>query len=132
MSVLSKIGAVLLNVGQVATSVMGLPFVSQLLGAGASSLAGKVSTAVTTGVGDLGTIAGLVSIAEAMFPATAGVKTGSQKLAAVSPLVGQAILIWAQSNLPGHNKIKTSPELFQQHVTAFTSSFVDILTDFGE
>lgn len=132
MSVLSKIGAVLLNIGQVATSIMGLPFVSQLLGAGASSLAGKVTNTVTTGVSDLGTIAGLLGIAEAMFPATAGLKTGSAKLTAASPLVGQAILMWAESNLPGHNKIKTSPVLFQAHVTAFTSAFADILNDFGD
>lgn len=132
MSVLAKIGAVLLNVGQVATSIMGLPFVSQMLGAGASSLGGKVAAGVATGVSDLGTMAQLLSVAEAMFPATAGVKTGSQKLAAVSPLVGQAIMVWAESNLPGHNKLKVDQAVFAQRVTAFTSSFADVLNAFGD
>jgi hypothetical protein len=48
------------------------------------------------------------------------------------PMVKQVVLSWAQSNLPGHNSLKVDAQVFDNHVAAFTSSFVDILNDFGE
>jgi hypothetical protein len=127
-SVLKKIGQGLLQAGTVATSVMGLPFVSQLL-SGASGALGHVPGTVTTAVSDFNSVAQVLSLMEVAFPATG---TGSQKLAAASPVVGQIVLAWAQSNLPGHNKLRSDPAVFQQHVTAFTSSFADIMNDFGD
>jgi hypothetical protein len=124
-SVLKKIGQVLLQTGSVATSVMGIPFVSQVL----SSAGGKAGTVVQTTVSDFNSVAQVLSLMEVAFPAGG---TGSQKLTAASPVVGQIVLAWAQSNLPGHNKLKSDPAVFQQHVTALTSSFADILNDFGD
>lgn len=127
-SVLKKIGQVLLQTGSVASSVMGLPFVSQLL-SGASGALGHVPGTVSTVLGDFNSISQVLSLMEVAFPSTG---TGSQKLAAASPVVGQIVLTWAQSNLPGHNKLKVDPAIFQQRVTAFTSSFADILNSFGD
>lgn len=127
-SVLKKIGQVLLKTGEVATEVMGFPFVSALLG-GASGTLGKVASTATTVVGDLGSVAQIISLMEVAFPTTG---SGSQKLAAAAPVVQQIILTWAQSNLPGHSKLKSDPASFAQHVAAFTSSFADILNDFGD
>ena len=128
-SVLKKVGQALLKVGSVATEVMQMPFVSQILNSAAGALGPKIGTAVQTGIGDLNSLASILGLAEVMIPGTG---TGSQKLAAASPVVGQIVLAWAQSNLPGHNKLKVDPAVFQQHVTAFTSSFADIMNDFGD
>jgi hypothetical protein len=128
VSVLKKIGLFLAGAGADITKIMGFPFISQLLGL----IPGKFGQVVTTTVGDLNTFAGFVSIAEAMYPAVEGAKTGSQKLAAASPLVQKSILLWANSNLPGHNKLIVAPEVFAAHVKSFTSDFADILNDFGE
>lgn len=135
MSVLKKIGIVLATIGTDVTKFLGLPFISQLLG----SIPGKLGQTVEgvvqkveNTVGDLNTFAQFITIAEAMIPSVAGAKTGSAKLTAASPLVQKEILLWAQSNLPGHNKIITSPEAFAAHCTAFTSDLADILNDFGE
>jgi len=128
MSVLKKIGIFLEGAGADITKIMGFPFISQLLGA----IPGKLGQDVRTGVADLNTFAQFVSIGETMFQSVDGSKTGSQKLAAVSPLVQKAVLAWAQSSLPGHNKLLVAPEVFAQHCTAFTSDFADILNDFGE
>lgn len=126
MSVLKKIGLVLLKVGSIATEIMGFPFVAQLLGQ-----AGKAGQIATTVISDFGTMAQAVSLAEVAYPSIDGAKTGSQKLLAASPLVQQQILLWAQSNLPGHDKLKVDPTVFAGHVKSFTSSFADILNDFG-
>jgi hypothetical protein len=128
MSVLKKIGIFLAGAASDITKIMGFPFISQLLGL----IPGKLGAEVTTVAGDLNTFAGIVSTAEAMYPSIAGAKTGSAKLTAAAPLVQKSILLWAESNLPGHNKIITSPELFAQHCQNFTSAFADILNDFGE
>lgn len=136
MSVLKKIGMFLMGAGADITKFLGLPFISQLLGALPAKLSQDVSKAVgyvQAGVADLNTIAGIVSLAEAMYQPTSGTpKTGSQKLAAAAPIVQKAILAWAESNLPGHNKIIVPPEVFAAHCEAFTSDFANIMNDFGE
>ena len=109
-SVLSKIGQVLLTAGSVATEVMGFPFLSGLLGA---TPAGKV---VEIGM-------------QAIAPTD---KSGSAKLTAAIPMVKQVILSWAQSNLPGHSSLKVDAQTFDTHVGNFTSSFVDLMNDFGD
>ena len=126
-SVLSKIGHVLLTAGSVATEVMGFPFLSGLLGA---TPTGKI---VEIGLGDLGKVAQIVSQVEIGFQAIAPTdKTGSSKLTAAIPMVKQVLLSWAQSNLPGHSSLKVDAQTFDTHVGNFTSSFVDILNDFGD
>jgi hypothetical protein len=135
MSVLKKIGTILAGVGSDITKILGLPFISQLLGAIPGKLGQEVGTVVTdvkTGVADLNTFFGIISLAEAMYPSVSGSKTGSQKLAAASPIVQKAILAYAQSNLPGHSKLIVSPEVFSSHCSALTSDLANILNDFGE
>jgi hypothetical protein len=126
-SVLSKIGQVILTAGGVATEVMGFPFLSTLLkGSATGSL-------IATGVGDLSSVASIVSQVEVGFAAIAPTdQTGSAKLKAATPMVQQVILSWAASNLPGHNKLIVDPTKFSADVAAFTSSFVNILNDFGD
>lgn len=135
MSVLKKIGSILATVGADVSKFFNLPFVAQILG----YLPVKTEQTVQAGIqkveavaGDLTKLSQFVVMAEAMYQAEAGQKTGSAKLNAAAPLIQNDILVWAQSNLPGHNKIVTSPELFAQHCAAFTSSLADILNDFGE
>ena len=126
-SVLKKIGTVLLDAGQIATQVLGFPFISDLLGGiklGGSTAGSVVSTVVS----DLGSVASIVSMAEAMFPGTG---TGSQKLAAASPLVQQALLTWATSNLPGHSKVK-DPQLLAKAAGEITGGFADFLNALGQ
>lgn len=136
MSVLKKVGIFLAGAGADITKFLGLPFISQLLGALPAKLSQDVTKAVgyvQTGVADFNTIAGIVSLAEAMYqPSNTNPKTGSQKLAAAAPIVQKAVLAWAESNLPGHTKIVTSADLFASHCQAFTSAFADIMNDFGE
>jgi len=128
MSVLKKIGIFLATAGADITKIMGFPFISQLLG----MIPGKIGQEVKTGVADLNTFAGFVSIAEAMYPSVNGSKTGSQKLAALAPLVEKEVLLWAQSSLPGHNKLIVAPEVFAQHCQDGANFFANILNDFGE
>jgi hypothetical protein len=128
MSVLKKIGIILATLGADVTKIMGFPFISQLLG----MIPGKLGQVVTTAAGDLNIFAGFISTAEAMYPSIAGAKTGSQKLAAAAPLVQKSVLLWAQENLPGHNKLIVPPEVFASHCQAFTSDFANIMNDFGE
>jgi len=126
-SVLSKIGHVLLTAGSVATELMGFPFLAGLLGA---TPAGKIAE---IGLSDLGKVAQIVSQVEIGFQAIAPTdKSGSAKLTAAIPMVKQVVLSWAQSNLPGHSALKVDAQTFDTHVGNFTSSFVDILNDFGE
>jgi hypothetical protein len=126
-SVLSKIGQVILTAGSVATEVMGFPFLSTLLKGSA------IGSQVVTGIGDLSSVASIVSQIEVGFAAIAPAdQTGSAKLKAATPMVQQVILSWAASNLPGHNKLHVDAQTFSGHVSAFTSAFVDILNDFGD
>ena len=126
-SVLSKIGHVMLTAGSVATELMGFPFLGSLLGA---TPAGRI---VEIGLGDLGKVAQIISQVEIGFTAIApNDKSGSEKLKATIPMVKQVVLAWAQSNLPGHASLKVDAQTFDNHVGNFTSSFVDILNDFGE
>lgn len=129
VSVLKKVGQVILKTGSVATEVMQMPFVSQILQGAAGALGPKVGGAIQTGIGDLNSVASVLGLMEVAFPGTG---TGSQKLAAASPVIGQMVLAWAESNLPGHNKLKVDPSVFGQHVTAFTSAAADLLNDFGD
>ena len=129
-SVLKKIGVVLLDGSKIATEVMGFPFISQLLGnikIGGTS----VGAIATTATSDLNSIASIITVAETMFPAVAGQKTGSAKLAAASPLIQQALLLWASSNLPGHNKVK-DPVLLGKASTEITGGFADFLNALGD
>lgn len=128
MSVLKKIGIILATVGSDITKILGFPFISQLLGL----IPGKLGQTVVTVAGDLNQFAGFLSMAEAMYPSIAGAKTGSLKLTAASPLMQQGILLWAQANLPGHNKLLVPEEVFAGHVRAWTSDFADIMNDFGD
>jgi hypothetical protein len=128
VSFLKKIGIILASASSDITKVLGFPFVSQLLG----MIPGKLGADVKTAVVDLNTFAGFVTTAEVMFPSIDGAKTGSAKLTAASPLFQKAILAWAGMNLPGHNKLLVTPEVFASHVTQFTSDFATIMNDFGE
>lgn len=129
-SVLKKIGTVLLDGGEIATEVLGFPFVSQLLG-NIKIGSGTAATAVTTVTSDLNTIASIISAAEAMFPSVSGAQTGSSKLTAAAPLVQQALMSWAASNLPGHSKVK-DPQKLALAASEITSGFADLLNSFGD
>lgn len=135
MSVLKKIGAALATVGADISKFFGLPFVAQILG----YLPAKIEQPIAAGIqtveavaSDFSKLSQFAIMAEAMYQAEAGQKTGSAKLAAIAPLVQKDVLVWAESNLPGHNKIVTSPEAFAEHCSALMSSWADIMNDFGE
>ncbi len=126
VSVLKKVGQVIVAGAAMGAEVMQMPFVAQLLGGLAG---GKVVSVVQTTIGDLNSFAAILGTMEVAFPATG---SGSQRLTAAAPIVQQGILLWAQSNLPGHNRLKATPEDFAAHCKAFTSDFADILNDFGD
>jgi hypothetical protein len=135
MSVLKKIGIFMAGAGSDITKILGLPFISQLLGVIPGKLGQVVNTAVTDvriGVADMNTIAGILSMAEMMYPSNDSAKTGSQKLTAAAPVMGKMVLAWAESNLPGHNKLLVPPEVFAAKVQAWTSDTADLLNCFGE
>jgi hypothetical protein len=119
--VLKKIGTVILDGSQVATEILGFPFISQLIG--------QIPFGRTT-VGAVATT-GLVSLVEVAYPSVDGSKTGPQKLAALTPMVQQAILLWAKSSLPGHNKIK-DPALLQKGAGEISQGLADSMNAFGE
>ena len=125
MSVLKKIGLLLVRGGQLASEILGFPFISELLGA----IPGPAGTVATTVVSDISTVAKIISTVEALGN-TAGL-TGSQKLAAGAPLVQQALLLWADSNLPGHNKVK-DPVKLATAASGITSNFADFLNALGD
>lgn len=127
---LKKIGTVLIDGAQIATNVLGMPFISQILG-GIKIGSTTVGAVATTAVSDWGTVAGILSTAEAMFPSIAGSKTGDAKLTAATPLIQQALLTWAQSNLPGHSKIK-DPTLLAKAAGEITGGFADFLNALGD
>jgi hypothetical protein len=127
VSWLKTVGIDLAGASSDITRVLGFPFISQLLGL----IPGKLGAEVHTAVVDLNLFAGYVTTAEVMLPAIEGAPTGSQKLAAASPLFQKAILAWAQMNLPGHNKLLVSDAEFLTDTAAFTSAFVKIMNDFG-
>lgn len=127
-SVLKKIGTVVVEGAQIATQVMGFPFLTQLLGQLKSGPA--ITTAANTVTTDLNTIAGIISMAEIMFPAENGTQTGAQKLAAATPAVQQALMTWAQSNLPGHSSVKNSA-LLNKAAGEIAGGFADLLNSFG-
>jgi hypothetical protein len=128
ISVLKKIGIVMVDAAADVTKVMGLPFISALLGA----IPGKLGADIRTGVGDMNTFASIVGAAEIMFPSIEGAKTGSAKLAAAAPLMQKEMLLWAQSGLPGHNKLVVPPEQFAQACEEFTQATANVLNCFGE
>src|SRR6266404_3821843 len=107
-SVLKKIGRVLATITGDAAEIMGFPFIAAFLKG-----AGTVGSTVNTILGDFSSMAQILSIIEAGSAAVNGpdAKTGSQKLAAAAPIVQQLIISWAQSNLPGHSKVKDAAKL---------------------
>lgn len=126
-SVLKKIGQGIITGGGIAAEVLGIPFLSTLFKA---SPAGAVAEVV---LGDLSKVAQIVSVVETAYTTIdQTAQLGSAKLKAATPFVQQIILQWAESNLPGHNKLKVDGSVFAGHVGAFTSAFVDILNDFGD
>lgn len=127
MSVLSKIGNILRTVAAVGSEIAGFPFIAQLIGA----IPGKAGAVATTAVSDFGSVAQIISIVEAGITAEAGQKTGSAKLAAATPSVQQVLLTWAQSNLPGHNKVK-DPAKLSAAAAGITSNFADFLNALGD
>lgn len=129
-SVLKKIGTVILDGSQIASEVMGFPFIAQLLGQ-VKIGSGTAATVAATATSDLNSVASIISMAEAMFPSVSGAKTGSAKLTAATPLVQQALMAWAQSNLPGHNKVK-DPALLAKAAGEITGGFADLLNSFGD
>lgn len=127
VSVLKKIGQSLVKVGEIATEVLGFPFVSQMLGQvkiGGTNL-GAIAQ---TGVADYNTLSGIASIMETAFPASG---TGSQKVAAGAPLVQQSVLLWAKSALPGHNKVK-DPDKLAAASGRLLGDWADIMNSFGD
>lgn len=126
MSVLKKVGLVLLKVGSIASEIMGFPFIAQWFG---GSKAGAIVGSV---LGEFSSVAQVLTMTEVAYPSIDGAKTGSQKLNAAAPLVAQIVLVWAQSNLPGHNKLKVDPAVFADRVKALTSAFADLLNSFGD
>lgn len=126
VSILKKIGTVIVDGAAIGSEIMGFPFVSQLL----TGLNPKISGTVTTVTSDLNTIAGIITTAEAMFPSVAGAKTGSQKLAAVTPVVQNALQAWATSNLPG--KKSKDPALFTKAAGEISQGMVDLLNSYGD
>jgi len=128
MSVLKKIGIVLATAGADITKFLGFPFISQLLG----MIPGTAGTIIRNSViPDLNTFAGFITTAEAMYQGAEGQKLGSQKLAAVTPLIEKAITEWAQSALPGHNKVK-DPVLLTKAAGEIGSGMADAMNAFGD
>lgn len=127
VSVLKKIGQVIVTGAAVGSEVMGFPFVAQLLG----SINPKVGTIVTAASSDLNTLAGIVTTAEAMFPPTATTpQTGSQKLAAATPLIQTALEAWATSNLPG--KKPKDPALATKGAGEVAQGIADFMNAYGD
>ena len=124
LSVLKKIGQVLVTGGQVATQLMGFPFITSLLG----QLSPKIQQGIQTGIGDFNALAGIATMMETAFPTTG---SGSQRVAAGAPLVQQAILLWAQSNLPGHNKVH-DPSKLANAAAGILANWADAMNSFGE
>lgn len=130
-SVLQKIGTVILDGSEIASEVMGFPFITQLLGQVKVGTSGStVATVATTATSDLNTMASIVSMMEVAFPSIAGAPTGSAKLAAATPLVQQALMTWATSNLPGHSAVK-DPTLLTKASGEIAGGFADLLNSFG-
>ena len=126
VSVLKKIGTVIVDGAAIGSEVMGFPFVSQLIG----GLSPKIGTTVTTVTSDLNTIASIITTAEAMFPPTSATpQTGSQKIAAVTPLVQAALQAWATSNLPG--KKPQNAALLTKGAGEVAQGIVDVMNSYG-
>lgn len=129
MSVLKKIGQAIVKGVAVGSEIMNFPFVSQILQGVAARIGGNVGAAIVTVQSDFNALSGIAATAEVMYPVTG---TGSQRLAASVPMVQSVVQQWAASNLPGHNKVKVSPEKLAADVAKLQSAWVDILNDFGE
>jgi hypothetical protein len=123
VSVLKKIGQVLLNGGAIATEIMGFPFVSQLLG----QYSPRVLGTVQVGISDFNTLSSIATMLETAFPTTG---SGSQRVAAGAPLIQQSVLLWAQSNLPGHNSVK-DPAKLATACANLLGAWADIMNSFG-
>jgi len=126
VSVLKKIGTIIVDGAAIGSEIMGFPFVSQIIGAASP----KVQSVATTATSDINTLASIISTAEVMFPSVAGAQTGSQKLAAATPLIQQALQAWATSNLPG--KKPKDPALMTKAAGEITTGLVDFLNSYGD
>lgn len=128
MNFLKKLGLALVKISGLALGFMGIPFVSELLGV--HPQAGAITQTVFS---DLNAIAGIITTVEATFAAISdpGLKTGSQKLQAAAPQIQQVLLAWAQSNLPGHNKV-VDPVKLQTAATQIAGGMADLLSAFGD
>ena len=125
MSVLTKIGSVLRTFGAITADVLQMPFVASLLQGQP-----KVASGVATVTDALGSVTGILSLMESIFPTVNGVKGGPAKLQAATPIVGSIIQQWADSNLPGHNKVIVTPEELNARVQAWTSATADLMNCF--
>lgn len=102
---LKSLGKALTKVGAISAEIAGMPFIAQLLAGNP-----KVGAAVGTFTADLHTIFGLVTIAEMAFADSDG-KNGPEKLKIAGPAVRSALLLYAQSNLPGKGKIRDAAKV---------------------
>lgn len=123
-SVLKKIGQVLITGGEVVSQVMGFPFVAQLLG----QLSPKTQQIVQTATSDFNALAGIATMLETAMPTTG---SGSARVAAGAPLVANVITLWAQSNLPGHSKVK-DPAMLAEASAGILANFAKAMNAFGE
>jgi hypothetical protein len=121
MSWLSKVGTIL---EKVLPFVLGTGSLFQSLG-----LPGANSAVATKVLGDLNSIPQLVTMAELLYPAVAGAKTGPAKLAAVGPLVAQLITQYAKANLPGSPTLK-NPAALATAANQITSGFANAFNAF--
>lgn len=128
MNFLKKAGLILGKIAGVIAEIMGVPFVSQMLG-----IKPAVTNAVTTVMADLNSIAAIITEVEATFAAIndPAAKTGSQKLLAAAPQVQNVLTLWGESNLPGHNKVK-DPAKLQAAAAQIAGGMADLLSAFGD
>lgn len=133
MSVLRKIAKGILTGVSLGTEIMQFPFVSALLQGITVRVGGKPGEIITTAISDFDALSGIAATAEVMYPAIEGApKLGSARLAASVPFVQNIVTRWAESSLPGHNKVKVPPEKFAADVAKLQSAWVDVLQDFGD
>lgn len=116
VSVLKKIGTLIVNAAGILEGVG--PLIQAELPAGS-----KAASTLGTVTSDLTQIGGIVTTIESAFAAVTSAKTGPLKLQAAAPLVSQLI---QQSTLVAGHPI-ANPTLFNQGVTEVTQGVVDIL-----
>lgn len=118
MTWLKKVTSAILKYLPIILGTGGL--IQTVLPAGAAGTAAKV-------LGDMNGIPQLVVTAEAMFAAPG---SGSQKLAAIAPLVQQIITQYVEAQEPGSAKIH-DPAKLATASAQIVSGFADALNSFG-